>query len=292
MIEDRGTGGQVVLRSHGSPVGEEPMPISEAKSVVLGGSGYASEEEAISAGLIWRGRLMKSFSALRIGANFGDRAPKGGFTAHALAAASAQGVRALNDVHGLMTFECEPAPVFLRIGPIFGIVSSPHERLADAMANAIQNGGLSEERQVTYDLFAASFAQPSADARFALLMMALESLIDPAPRSEESRRHVESLIEATHNSGLPKPEIDSIKGSLSWLLDESIGQAGRKLARTLEPKKYNNESPATFFTHCYEMRSRLMHGHHPLPTRNEIDLQAANLTAFVADLLANSPVDA
>jgi hypothetical protein len=194
--------------------------------------------------------------------------------------------RALNDVHGLMAFECEPAPTFLSVGPITPIVRSPHERLVAAMNKAIESGGLSEERQVTYDLFAASFGQQSADARFALLMMALESLIEPAPRPEESRRHVQSLIEATKQSGLDKSEVDSIKGALSWLLNESIGQAGRRLARTLEPRKYKDEAPATFFTHCYETRSRLIHGLHPLPTRREIDALAAPLEVFVADLLS------
>lgn len=286
LIEDRGPESQVKLVSHGSALGDEPIPLSEASSVVLRGSGYTSEDEAMAAGKTWRARLMKSFSALQIGADFGDRAPQGGFMPSALHAAAAQGVRALNDVHGLMVFECEPSPIFLKLGSITGIVSSPHQRLVDAMNDAIQNGGLTEERQVTYDLFAASFTQPSADARFALLMMALESMIEPMPRPSESRRHVESLIEATKGSGLLQSEVNSITGTLSWLLNESIGQAGRSLAKTLEPRKYNDEAPAIFFTHCYEMRSRLMHGHHPLPTRNEIGLWAANLQVFVADLLA------
>lgn len=116
--------------------------------------------------------------------------------------------------------------------------------------------------------------------------MALESLIDPAPRPEDSRRHVLGMIEATERSGLVKSEIDSIKGVLSWLLDQSIGQAGRRLARTLEPRRYKDEAPAAFFNHCYEMRSRLIHGIHPLPTRNEIDAWAAPLEVFVADLLS------
>lgn len=284
LIEDHGPGQQVKLvsRNPGSP---EPGPLSEARSVILQGSGYGSEDEAEAAGLLWRSRLIRAFATVRIGADFGDRTAQGGFTEAGLQA-FAPGVRALNDVHGLMLFECDPRPVFLGVGPITARVSSPHERLVDAMNNAIANGGLSEERQVAYDLFAASFGQSSADARFALLMMALGSLIHPAPRPEASRRHVEALIEATDNSGLSKSEINSIEGSLSWLLDESIGQAGRRLARTLEPKRYKDEAPATFFTRCYEMRSQLMHGHHPLPTRDQIGERAAPLEVFVADLLS------
>lgn len=287
IIEDRGPGAQVKLMSHDPASQGKQIPLSEARSIVLRGSGYASEDEVIAAGKMWRGRLMKAFSALQVGADFGDRAPQGGgFTPYALSVLSATGAPALNDVHGLIVFECEPAPVFAKLGPITGTVSSPHQRLIEAMNDAIQNGGLTEERQVSYDLYAASFAQPSADARFALLMMALETMIEPMPRPAESRHHVESIIEATKRSGLLKSEIDSITGSLTWLRNESIGQAGRRLAKTLEPRKYNDEAPATFFTHCYELRSQLMHGHHPLPTRNEIDLYAAPLQVFVADLLA------
>jgi len=290
MIEDRGPGQQVKLISRAPGSLDNLGPLSEARSVTLRGSGYSSEDEAMAAGQLWRARLMRAFAAVRIGADFGDRAPQGGFTAAGLAAFGSESRRTLNDVHGLMVFACEPAPIFLGTGPITAMVSSPHERLVQAMTDAIEAGGLSKERQVAYDLFAASFGQRSADARFALLMMALESLIRPAPRPEGSRRHVEGLIEATECSGLVRSEIDSIQGALSWLLDESIGQAGRRLARTLEPRKYKDEAPAMFFSHCYEMRSRLMHGLHPLPTRNEIDAWAAPLEVFVADLLSDQEI--
>jgi len=289
VIEERGPSQQVKLtsRTPGSPDG----PLSQARSVTLRGSGYGSEDEATAAGQLWRGRLMKAFAAVRIGADFGDRAPQGSFTPEGLERFGTPDRRTRNDVHGLMVFECEPAPVFLGVGPITAMRSSPHERLVGAMANAINTGGLSEECQVSYDLFAASFGQRSADARFALLMMALESLIDPLPRAKDSRRHVEGLIKTTESSGLAKTEIDSIKGSLSWLLDESIGQAGRRLARTLEPRRYKDEVPATFFSRCYDMRSRLMHGHYPLPTRAEIDARAAPLEVFVADILSEQQAE-
>lgn len=293
LIEDRGPDRQVKLVSRTLDASGNPVPLSEARSVVLRGSGYGTEEEATAAGQVWRSRLVRAFVTIGMGADFGDRTPYGGvLTTTGLAAFSPPGARALNDVHGLMVFECDPTPIFVTVNPFTVTVSTPHQRLVDAMTNAIENGGLSEENQVTYDLFAASFGQRSADARFALLMMALESLIDPAPRPEESRRHVESPIASTRSSGLPKSEIDSIKGTLSWQLNESIGQAGRRLARTLEPKRYKDQTPAAFFTGCYEIRSRLMHGHHPLPTINEIGEWAAPLQEFIADLLSQQDVTA
>ena len=116
--------------------------LAEARRVALRGEGYATEAAAVSAGQEWRARLMKAFLPLPVGADFGDRAPHGSFTEHGLAA-YAPGQRALNDVHGLMVFECEPAPVFISMDIPAWTISSPHERLVAAMAYAIDTGGLS-----------------------------------------------------------------------------------------------------------------------------------------------------
>ena len=114
--------------------------LAEARRVALRGEGYATEAAAVSAGQEWRARLMKAFLPLPVGADFGDRAPHGSFTEHGLAA-YAPGQRALNDVHGLMIFECEPAPVFISMDIPAWTISSPHERLVAAMAYAIDTGG-------------------------------------------------------------------------------------------------------------------------------------------------------
>lgn len=257
--------------------------------MALRGSGYPSEEAAADAGRDWRARLMAAFAAARIGADFGDRAGHGGFSDYALAAASGAEHRALNDVHGLMVFECEPAPVFLKVGPITGIVHRSQDRLRDAMAQAIRTGGLSETRQVSYDLYASSAGLPSADGRFALLMAALESMIEPVVRSEECQRHVDRLIELTESSGLPERDINSINGTLRWLRIESINRAGKELARTLDPREYMGMSAGKFFTEAYSLRSRLLHGNHPLPSWREINQWAGSLEVFVADLIAASP---
>jgi hypothetical protein len=106
VIEERGPGQQVKLtsRTPGSP--DNPGPLSEARSVTLRGSGYGSEDEATTAGQLWRGRLMKAFNVVRIGADFGDRAPQSSFTLAGLERFGAPDRRTLNDVHGLMVFEC------------------------------------------------------------------------------------------------------------------------------------------------------------------------------------------
>jgi hypothetical protein len=54
--------------------------------------------------------------------------------------------------------------------------------------------------------------------------------------------------------------------------------------------EYKGGALTTFFIHCYAMRSHLMHGHHPLPTRDQIGERAAPLQKFVGDLLSEQEI--
>jgi hypothetical protein len=198
----------------------------------------------------------------------------------------------LNDVHGLMTFECEPQPRFLRLGPVIAMVSSPHQRLTEAMEAATRlNATITSRELLAYDLYAASFSESNADARFVMLMMAIETLIEPQPRSEEARAVVDTLIQATRSSSLPAGEVASIEGALDWLHSESISRAGRRLASRLGDRTYQGDTPARFFTRCYDLRSRLVHGAEPRPTRAEVGGLAAGLEHFVGDLISGPLLD-
>ncbi len=264
--------------------------IKDAQRLVLTGTGYNSEAEAMSEGELWRGRLMRAFAALNIAADFGDETrPSGGFTAHGLAAIG-RGRRVLNDPLKLWAYEeTGENPLFVVTNPISEFwVSSPHERLDTALADAITNGGLSRERQVSYNLYTASFGL-APEPRFAMLMIAFESLIKVKPRSAGVQAHVRSMITAAQDSGLPANEIQSICGSLKWLLDQSINQAGRELAKSLGPREYlNGEAPDKFFTRCYKIRSRLVHGDHPIPSPTELGQLAAPLEHIVSELIAQA----
>jgi hypothetical protein len=266
--------------------------IKDAQRLVLTGTGYDSEAEAeaMSKGELWRGRLMRAFAALNIAADFGDETRlSGGLTEHGLAAIG-RGKRVLNDTLKLWAYEeTGEKPLFVVTNPISEFwVSSPHERLETALADAIANGGLNRERQVSYSLYAASFGL-APEPRFAMLMIAFESLIKLKPRSADVQTHVRSMITATQNSGLPSNEIQSILGTLKWLLDQSINQAGRELAKSLGPRDYlNGEAPDKFFTRCYKKRSALVHGHHPIPSPTELGQLAAPLEHMVSELIAQA----
>jgi hypothetical protein len=78
------------------------------------------------------------------------------------------------------------------------------------------------------------------------------------------------------------------------LRNESINQAGRKLAAKLpaprfymkDPATDKTEAPATFFTNCYGIRSGLAHGNVPRPPQAEVAARAGQLRHFVGDLLS------
>jgi hypothetical protein len=207
--------------------------IKEAEQLVLTGEGFISEEAAAEAGQRFEEVFMITLAKGRIGADFGDRAPKSSFTEHGLRAFFPPGERvSLNNVHGLMVYPSEPKPQFVAWGPgslLRGItVETFHVEFGAA---AERNRKLTDRERIAFALFNSSFFQPGADARFLLLTMAIEALIEPAQKSSEAMQLVDCFIKQTKESALRRSEKDSLIGSLKWLRDESISKAGQRLAR-------------------------------------------------------------
>jgi hypothetical protein len=281
LAEPSAGGENVVLRGHGD------SSVNESAQLVVEGYDYGNEDEARDAGERWRHLLEKAFAAVNLGADFGDRAAKSVLTDAGQKMFSEQlGLPVLDDVHGVMTFECEPRPRFISGGATVS-VGRPVEHLLKAIAKAREaNARMADEERLAYDLYSASFSMPGPDARFVMLMMAVETLIQPAPRSHAVRSQVERLIDLTNEADLPRGERDSLIGSLRLLLGESISRAGRRLAGRLGGRTYEDQTPEKFFTRCYELRSRLVHGHRPRPDFGEVNARCAPLEMFVSELLA------
>jgi hypothetical protein len=283
-------GEDVVLQPRGEAT------LRETRSLVLTGSSYSSEGDAETAGRRWMAALTVALARMNIGADFGDRAAPQGFTAHALEWFTQQaGAGVLDDVPGLMVFpEEQQGHRFVLVDPIRATVGKPGAALLLAIEAAIQLGvGMTGEEQTSYGLYAGSFnAGGNADARFMLLMMALETLITQQDRADDVRVHVNNLIEATKTSGLSARDKKSLLTSLQWLLVESINQAGQRLATTLGDRQYmigqpnGPEGAVQFFIRCYNLRNTLAHGYYPRPSRQDVDVRAASLETFLADLLA------
>lgn len=126
---------------------------------------------------------------------------------------------------------------------------------------------------------------PSPDARFLTLMTAIETLIRPEPRPAIARDFVTGLIAQAKAAELPRPQRDSILGSLEWLKSESISQAGRRLVATLGDRTYGQRTPSRFFTECYDLRSKLVHGSVPRPTFADVNGIVGELERLTRDLL-------
>lgn len=272
----------VVLRAR-----QDDLKILDSDQLTVVGSGYESPKDAEAKGREVRKALTIALARIRVGADFGDRAPKGVFTEHGLKWVEQQiSQRALNNVHGLMVFETFPKPRFVSSNARM-TRGSKLESFLSAYATSLETLlAISQHEELSYTLFNASFFQPTDDSRFLLLVMAIEALIKPERRSDKSLTHVDSLIQQTMNSDLPAQEKNSMLGTLRWLRFESINQAGRRIVtERVGNRRYIEKTAADFFTHCYQIRSNVVHCNLPIPTLTEIGEVAATLEVFVSELL-------
>ena len=127
--------------------------------------------------------LKLAFAPRIIQANFDDRAPRGSFyfSAGIRMLEERTGRRVLNDDHALIVFECDPPPSFVSTSAQ-AFVSVNGTRLEQAVEAALTLEVASPRaHSLSFDLYSASAFQPSTDARFILLVMAVETLLDPQP---------------------------------------------------------------------------------------------------------------
>jgi hypothetical protein len=277
-------------------IAQNSSKIAESKELLLIGRGYDSPCAAKKTGRRWRGVIERISARFGLGVDFGDRAPSAGGLGHhyrqKLETESGRPIR--NNRHGLQVFKEDPWPMFAGASAALTSGFAPDILVSAAETGLQHDLTMSEREMLAHDLFAASFFQAGPDACYLTLMAALEALIEPTTRPAASVAHVNHLIDLTDKSGLPKQEIDSLVGSLRWLRNESIGQAGRQLVAKLGSRQYmdGEETPAEFFSRCYDLRSRLAHGHMPRPTRDEIGARTLGLQRLVGDLLSNELLDA
>ena len=286
-----------VLTFHDEQVGDFELraaqveSLKDAETLTLRAEGFASSEVAEQAAVRCRGLVEKAFALSNIGADFGDRAAHGHLTTTGREMLGhGEDVQVLDDVHGVQVFEADPPPRFagFHIGGIQ--VGRNVEQFKAAVLRVIEaEAVMSGPERLSYDLFSASHSLSNPDARFVMLMMAVETLIDPQLRTADVRAHVDHLTKATTESDLPKNEKASIKGTLEWLQRESIGQAGSRLAESLEDKEYLGEAPGEFFRRCYDLRSALVHGADPRPSWATVNARVGALEEFVKDLLTRDP---
>jgi hypothetical protein len=263
------------------------VSLEDSDRISLVGAGYDTLEAAIEAGRRFNDALTIALARLHFGADFGDRTGRAVLTDEGLKRVEAeQGSRMLRNVHGLTAYQSEPTPRFVSMDADIRFGTAPEKVTATFLDAVARAPTLSERERVASTLFNGSFFQDTIDSRFMLLVMAIEVMLEPAPRPQLALDHAQKLIDLTQSSALADNEKQSMISSLQWLKKESIGQAGRKLARErLGARRYNDKSAEAFFSHAYAIRSNLAHGNMPLPTIAEVGETAAGLVQFVSDLL-------
>jgi hypothetical protein len=268
----------------------QDQPIKEASALALRGEGSGSAEEATHLGERWRDALETAFARLGVGADFGEQGPRSYLSEAGMRWLEHQygSPRVLNDEPGLSVFSLHPPPTF--VGGSAALTKSPNEaKTKAAITLAFASGPHHTPAQrLAFDLYSASFFQPAADARLLMLMMAIETMLDPQDRDEATSAHVRELLSLTREADLPDSQKQSLLGSLEWMLQESISQSGRRLAASLTGRTYMNQTPQKFFTTCYELRCRLVHGATPRPDFDSVNIAAAQLELFVGHLLSGS----
>lgn len=269
--------------------GEADKPIHKAKSLVFKGSKYRTLGAAEKAGLRYQDILKLTLARLRIGADFATRRGQGGvfFDSFLQGQGKEIGERILNDTHGLMVYESNPLPKFASLGGSFkfGCSKDRFEEIFKAVEETSPK--INDRERTSLELFHASFFTETADTKLIALVMAIECLIKPKRRNASARKHVDHLIKSTkENQALSSADKCSFLGSLKWLYEESVGQAGRRLVTDrLGNKKYMGLPPDKFFSKVYALRSNLVHGEIPFPEWEKVGQWAADLEVFVADLI-------
>lgn len=274
------------------PLGAAQSSIDDSGTLSLYGHGYEFVEQASKAGTEWTGHIQGAFARLHLGADFGRRTPQmSHFTTYGLSALFPwMGGRVLNDVAGLLVFESEPRPKGF-VSMSVGVVKPPRpaaDRVRAAVAYARSQGyDPSSTENLAFDLYGASFFEHSPDAKYMMLMMAVETLATQNARTAAGQEHVDRLIEATRASGLGSDDIASMVGSLGHLKHEFvIGACKRLTLERLGDRIYGGNPAVDYFSDAYELRSKLAHGDEDRPTHNQIDGQLIELKRFVGDLLS------
>ncbi len=270
---------------------KEDDQISNSESLIFTSHGFISDSSAKEEGEKVLDNIIRTFVSLKKGIDYGALGKSFYFTDYGLESIAKQNKikRLLSGGLGLTVYKTEPKPAFASLNPDVGPLS-PIEQFHNKFVEYSQkNESISATLSLAIHLYNSSFFVELPEPRFLLLIMAIEVLIQCEGRDDSAIAHVDKMIEFTcNNHELSKSDRMSMKGSLTWLKSQSIGQAGRELARkVLMGKKYNNMNASKFFTYCYGVRSALVHGNSNSPSVQELKYLATELVNYVSDLIVD-----
>ena len=270
----------------------DPLPISSAKDFIILGKGFLDKESAAKCANEMHSKLARAFASIGIGADFGDRLPEIIF--------SSEGETSFRESTGMIpkggerlkvgVESSETPSVFITVS-VVASKGSNIEQFNKAMEFEPTSLEISEKERIAFVLYGAAAFATDPEARFMLLMMALETRIDSKLRDGLALEMIDEFLGVVETSvELEIKEKNSILGSLRHLRKESISEAGQSLVRGMGSDSYDGRSAEDFFKVCYQIRSDIVHGNFPRPKIDEIRHLAANLEILVGHLIAGPDI--
>jgi hypothetical protein len=186
----------------------------------------------------------------------------------------------LDDVLGITVYHETGRVGFVNIPPIQMLVSSPAAPLLDewsgALAEAVQ---VSETVRTSFDLWSSSRSEGSSRARLLLLVMAIEALVDQAPRPESELNLLDSFLRVVRDNSLPDDAKKRLRNGLSLLKRESVGTSCQRMV-----VDRLGEAAGQTFRKCYRLRNLIAHGG-KAPDARTLSQEANELEPIVKMLL-------
>jgi hypothetical protein len=241
-------------------VAAESGSIGESESLVLRSSELTLFDDASNIGGRALLAVLLAATRLRVGVDLGKDAPKSmlmkaGLEAILKTNAIPEDAEVLNDFLGLTLVDATRPTVFARMEGGQGIIGKPIDRFVDAFIEGfLLTENLSERSQLALELFSASRFEASLQARFLILISAIESITIREERSDDVQELLLRMKGILNSANINETDRDQIAWALRDLKRRSITSSSKALVES-----FCGEEKARLFVKCYQARSQLVH---------------------------------
>ena len=241
--------------------GSRGIAIKDNSSAAIVGGPFASKTDAARAGHEARQVLLAWSVTDRIGVDLGDDRLRTLATNYGLKVMERDlGCPVRNDLHGLDIYEAVDDLVFVAVTAQVDVNKNGEMFISKLRTLLADPPQWSDKQSLAAELYSLSFFETSYRARFLTLMASFEALLQPAERPQAVLEFVARVLQQTDALSIGDSDKQAFRTGLQSLKRESIGQAGRALAtRCLGESTYLDMTPAKFFSHCYGLRSQILH---------------------------------
>lgn len=276
--------------------GSEDTTIEKCSDLVLVGVKFPTFEAALNAGRMWRQILISTMPHLGIASELGDDEDQNLIVPeprpkqlNAMLGLD-PGIDLREDRIGLFVYSTgrriprfvygtASAQVLSKVSTLSKLIGAAQERYA---------GAWSAELRLAYGLVNAGLSELNPEAKFILLVTAIEALIPYREKDRQLSDLLDSLKPAAQgNTNFDEDTRVTAVQLLESAKMNSIRQYGLKLAERLSGE-YDGLTPKKYFDAAYATRSALAHGNLrdvPHLSENALRKRQFELSRFVLDIL-------